>query len=128
MLLMHLKLPASLVYALPIFCNSKFVTVFQKTNRSARKSIIAYARKYAFEQEDANVNKEKEVHLLVDKESDWLQIWTAASSLDVKGNKAIKKKFVFLTNWLFFQNTVTFFNPVYDYSQFLLRMCLHLVI
>ena len=62
MLLMHLKLPASLVYALPIFCNSKFVTVFKKTNQSARKSILAYARKYAFEQEDANVNKEKEVH------------------------------------------------------------------
>ena len=37
-----------------------YVTVFRKTNRSARKSIIAYARKYAFEQEDANVNKEKE--------------------------------------------------------------------
>ena len=128
MLLMHLKLPASLVYALPIFCNSKFVTVFKKTNRSARKSIIAYARKYAFEQEDANIDKEKELVLLVDEASDWLQIWTAASSLDVKGNKAIKKKFVFLTNRLFFQNTVTFFNPVYDYSQFLLRMCLHLVI
>ena len=62
MLLMHLKLPTSLVYALPIFCNSKFVTVFQKTNRSARKSIIAYARKYTFEQEDANVNQEEEVH------------------------------------------------------------------
>ena len=61
MLLMHLKLPASLVYALPIFCNSKFVTIFRKTNRSARKLIIAYARKYAFKQEDANVNKEKEV-------------------------------------------------------------------
>ena len=129
MLLMHLKLPASLVYALPIFCNSTFVTVFRKTNQSARKSIIAYVRKYAFEQEDANVNKEKKKRvLLVDEESDWLQIWTAASFLDVKGNKAIKKKFVFLTNRLFFQNTVTFFNPVYDYSQFLLRMCLHLVI
>ena len=37
-----------------------FVTVFRKTNRSARKSIIAYARKYAFAHEDANVNKEKE--------------------------------------------------------------------
>ena len=61
MLLMHLKLPASLVYALPIFCNSKFVTVFKKTNWSARKSIIANAQKYAFEQEDGNVNKEKEV-------------------------------------------------------------------
>ena len=128
MLLMYLKLPASLVYALPIFCNSKFVTVFWKTNRSARKSIIAYARKYAFEQEDANVNKEKEACLLVDEESDWLQIRMAASSLDVKGNKAIKERFVFLANRLFFQNTVTFFNPVYDYSQFLLRMCLHLVI
>ena len=92
MLLMHLKLPASLVYALPIFCNSKFVTVFQKTNRSARKSIIVYARKYAFEQEDANINKEKEVRLLVDEESDWLQIWTAASSLDVKGNNYLCEK------------------------------------
>ena len=36
------------------------MTVFRKTNRSARKSIIAYTRKYAFAQEDANVNKEKE--------------------------------------------------------------------
>ena len=37
-----------------------YVTVFRKTNRSARKEIIAYARKYAFEHEDANVNKENE--------------------------------------------------------------------
>ena len=44
------------------FCNSKFVTVFRKTNRSVRQLIIAYARKYAFKQEDVNVNKEKEVH------------------------------------------------------------------
>ena len=36
------------------------MTVFRKTNRSARKSIITYARKYAFAHEDANVNKEKE--------------------------------------------------------------------
>ena len=35
------------------------MTVFRKTNRSARKSIITYARIYAFEHEDA---KEKEVH------------------------------------------------------------------
>ena len=97
------------------------VEIATRTNWSARKSIIAYARKYAFEQEDANLNKEKE-------ESNLLQIWTAASSLDVKGNKAIKKKFVFLANRLFFQTTVTFFNPVYGYSQFLLRMCLHLII
>ena len=37
-----------------------YVTVFRKTNWSARKSIIAYTRKYAFAHEDANVNKEKE--------------------------------------------------------------------
>ena len=37
-----------------------YVTVFRKTNRSARKSIIANARIYAFAHEDANVNKEKE--------------------------------------------------------------------
>ena len=36
------------------------MTVFRKTNRSVRKSIIAYTRKYAFTHEDANVNKEKE--------------------------------------------------------------------
>ena len=84
------------------------MTVFRKTNRSARKSIIAYARKNAFVHEDANVNKEKKRVLLHDKASDWLQIWTAASSLDVKGNKAIKKKFVFLANRLVFPNTVTY--------------------
>ena len=39
------------------------MTVFRKTNRSARKSIIAYARKYAFAHKDANVNKEKEARL-----------------------------------------------------------------
>ena len=34
--------------------------------------------------------KKKHV-LLEDEASDWLQIWTAASSLDVKSNKEIKK-------------------------------------
>ena len=38
------------------------MTIFRKTNRSARKLIIAYARKYAFKHEDTNGNKEKEVH------------------------------------------------------------------
>ena len=88
------------------------MTVFRKTNWSARKSIIAYvqkyAQKYAFEHEDANENKEKEERLLVDGASDWLQIWTAESSIDVKGNKAIKKKFVFLANRLVYLNTVTY--------------------
>ena len=38
----------------------KNVTVFRKTNRSERKSMIAYVRKYAFEHKDANGNNEKE--------------------------------------------------------------------
>ena len=46
--------------------------------------------------------KKKKIVLLVDGVSDWLQIWTAASSLDMKGNKAIKKTFfVSLTDWCF---------------------------
>ena len=40
------------------------VTVFRKTNRSARKSIITYEWKYVFEHEDANVNKEKEARFI----------------------------------------------------------------
>ena len=48
--------------------------------------------------------------LLEDEVSDWLQIWTAASSLHIKGNKAIKKKFVFLANRLVFQIHI-FCNP-----------------
>ena len=82
-----------------------YVTIFRKTNRSARKSIIAYARKYAFEQEDANVNKEKEA-CFTRRQSVGL-----ASNLDggiFPSNKEIKKKFVFLANRLFFQNTVTY--------------------
>ena len=52
------------------------------------------------------MEKKKKRVLLEDEASDWLQLWTATSSLDVKGNKAIKKKFVFLTNRLYFSNTV----------------------
>ena len=44
----------------------------------------------------------KEVHLLEDEASDWLQIWTAASLLDV-----IEMKFAFLANRLVFPNKVT---------------------
>ena len=51
--------------------------------------------------------KKKHV-LLGDEASDWLQIWMTSSSLDIKGKKAIKNIFVFLTNWLVFPNTVTF--------------------
>ena len=45
--------------------------------------------------------KKKKRIILIDEALDWLQIWTAASSLDVKGNKAI------LANWLVFPNKVT---------------------
>ena len=41
------------------------------------------------------IKKKKRV-LLKDKASDWLQVWMATSSLDVKGSKAIKS--VFLAN------------------------------
>ena len=51
-----------------------YVTIFRKNNRSARKSIIAYARKYAFEHEDANVNFLNERVLLIDGASDCCQI------------------------------------------------------
>ena len=47
------------------------------------------------------IKKKKHV-LFVDGVSDWLQIWIAASSHDVKGNKVIKKTFVFLANQLVF--------------------------
>ena len=36
------------------------VTLFRKTNRSARKSIIVYALKYVFVHKDANGNKDNE--------------------------------------------------------------------
>ena len=47
---------------------------------------------------------EKKHALHEDEVSDWLQILIAASSLDIKGNKAIKKKFVFLANRSVFPN------------------------
>ena len=52
--------------------------------------------------------KKKNLVLLEDKESNLLQIWTAASSPDVKSNKTIKKKFVFLANWLVFPYKVKY--------------------
>ena len=45
-------------------------------------------------------------HVLV---SDWLQIWIAASTHDLKVNIVIKNNFVFLANRLVFPNTVTYF-------------------
>ena len=87
---------------------SLYVTVFRKTNRSARKSIIAYAQKYAFALKDANVNKEKEA-CFTPRRSIGL-----ASNLDGgifarhKRQQSNKKIFVFLANRLVFPNTVTY--------------------
>ena len=51
---------------------------------SEKKVIIEYTRKYSFENKDANRNKENEVcTLLEDKASDCLQIWMAASLLNL---------------------------------------------
>ena len=50
--------------------------------------------------------KKKKSFLLVDEESDWFQIWTVASMPVINGNKAIKKKHVFLANRLIFLNAV----------------------
>ena len=52
--------------------------------------------------------KKKKHVLLIDEALDWLQIWMAASLLNVKGNKGIKKKFVFLANRLGFPSMVTY--------------------
>ena len=52
--------------------------------------------------------KKKKCVLLEDEALDWLQIWTVASSLDVKGNKATKKNFVFLANRSVFTKMVTY--------------------
>ena len=81
------------------------VTVFRKINQLARKSIIPYTRKYT---SSTKMLIETKRVLLVDGASDWLQIRTAASSLDVKGNKAIKRTIVFLADRLVFLNTVTY--------------------
>ena len=75
-----------------------YVTVF---NRLARKSLIAYARKYTFAQEDANVNKEKEV-CFIPRRSVGLasNLVGGIFARHIKGNKAIKKNLFFsLTSW-----------------------------
>ena len=103
-----------LCHSLPIFSHhlkrrsawSMWPTVFRKT-RSERKSISRTCENTHFSTKTLMEIKKKKPFLLVDEASDWLQIWTAPSSLNVKGNKAIKKKIVFLANRLVFPNTVT---------------------
>ena len=65
------------------------MTLFRKTNRSARKSIIALRGNSRSSTKTLMEKKKKKHILLVDGTSDWLRIWMAASSLDIKGNKAI---------------------------------------
>ena len=67
------------------------MTVFGKTNRLARKSIIAYVRKWSFEHEGTNGNKEKEARLT--RRRSLASNLDDAIFVDVKGKKAIKKIF-----------------------------------
>ena len=66
-----------------------YVTVLRKTNRSARKLINT------FEHEHANGHKEKEAHFTCTWSIGLASNWTAASLLDVQGNKAIKIEICF---------------------------------
>ena len=52
------------------------------------------------------MEKKKRI-LLEDEVSDWFNIWTAASSLDVKGNKAIKKNFFLAIQSVVVPNMIT---------------------
>ena len=56
---------------------------------------------------------EKQKKMRVLQASDWLQICTAASSLDVKGNKAIKENFVFLAKPVGFPE----YGHIYKYTD-----------
>ena len=71
-------------------------TISNKTNRLARKSIIAYARKYLFKHENATGNKEKKAYLTQRLCVGLVSHWMVASLLDEKDNKA---NFIFLANW-----------------------------
>ena len=86
----------------------KYVTVFRKTNRSARKSIIPYVRKYTFDHEDANRNKGKEAHFTRRRSIGLASNSDCSIFARRKGNKAIKKKIVFLAGRLVFLNTLTY--------------------
>ena len=75
------------------------VAIFWKSNRLARKSIIAMCGN---SHSSTNTLMEfKKCVFLKDEVSNWLHIRVAATSLDVKANKAIKKNFV-LANWSVF--------------------------
>ena len=65
------------------------MTLFRKTNRQ-RENQLSHMRGNTRSSTKTHMEKKKKNHiLLVDGTSDWLRIWMAASSLDIKGNKAI---------------------------------------
>ena len=64
-----------------------------ENNQLTRKQMIAKYRNSRSSTKTLMERKEKKKRVFLEGEmSNWLCIWTAASSLDVKGNKAIKKK------------------------------------
>ena len=74
------------------------------------------------------IKKKKHV-LLRDEVPNSFQIWMAVSLLDEKGNKAIKKNFVFLSNWSVYSNTVTYSassllsKKITDFYHFVIFLC-----
>ena len=52
-------------------------------------------------------------NLLEDNVFGLASVLMVASSLDIKGNKAIKKNFVSLANWSVFPNAVSYFTCLY---------------
>ena len=75
------------------------MTVFRTTNWSVRNQLSRTCDNTCLNMKKLAEIKEIKCVLLEDGSSDWLQIRTAASSLDVKGNKAIKNFFFSLTGW-----------------------------
>ena len=74
-----------------------YATIFRKTTCPVSEKINCRVHaEIRIRGRDTNGIKKKKCVLLIDGASDWLQIWTAESSLNIKGNKAIKQKFVFL--------------------------------
>ena len=71
----------------------EFVTVFRKINRLARKLIITYTRKWLFEHEDANGNKDKETHFTPRRNVGLASNLDGGIFANLEGTIAIKKNF-----------------------------------
>ena len=73
------------------------MTVFEKTNWLRENQLLRMHRNSLIRTKILMEIKKKKHVLLEDEASDWHQIWMAASLLDVKGNKEIKKLIFLLT-------------------------------